>query len=329
MAKMGVWSVATVSITGDEGESGTAVLVVDEDEGELVANDLWTSMGEGEAVATSLKQLFGEVGRPRKIVVKSGTLAKSMRAAGVREEIAVGATPRLDALMEELENDASALAMPGSLEGEGATADVVRAFFEAAEVLRMVAPWRVLEPGTGFAVEALALEIGEGAAFVVRDEDGASEGGDEDGEAASGLPGGWMMLDSAEDLEALGEAAEAGRSPDASVMAFAYERAEALGPTFEAFAREHDLAIPAEGWVPTLSRSKRGVGQVAVSGAEYELATAICTAIANITATLVDAEEGAEEEVLLAQITTASGMEVLVEGPMIDEDDEEDGGTPA
>ncbi|UJR86323.1 hypothetical protein [Sandaracinus amylolyticus] len=334
MARMGVWSVGTVAITGDEGESGTAVLVVDEDEGGLVANDLWASMGEGEAVATSLKQLFGEIGRPRKLVVKTGTLAKAVRAAGVREEITVGATPKLDALMEELEKDAAALAnMPGPLDGEGTTSDHLRAFFASAQVMRHVAPWGFFPPATSFSVEAAALGIEEGGVFVLSSDDDEDDeledepvGIENDDLRPGEAPGGWMFVESPEDFEALSEAMTEGSAPrdKASVIALAYERAEDLGPAFEAFAREHELDLPADGWIPVLSRSKRGVGTVAVSASDYELATAICTAIANITVALAEDDEE-EVDGVRAELVTASGMQIFVEGPMADDDEEDQG----
>src|SRR5690606_3013571 len=172
MARQGVWSVGTVEITGDAGERGVAVLVVDEEEGGLIANDLWPETTEGEAMQSSLTQLFGELGRPRKIVVKTGALAKALRASGMREEIAVGATPQLDATMEALERDVAELAnLPGPLDGEGATSAHVNAFYVAADAMRQVAPWGFLPPSTGFAVEAPALGIEEGGAFVLSNED--------------------------------------------------------------------------------------------------------------------------------------------------------------
>lgn len=339
MARQGVWSVGTVAITGDEGEEGVAVLVVDEREGGLIANDLWSEMDEAEAVRTSLSQLFGELGRPRKIVVKTGALAKALRLAGIREDVAVGATPQLDAVLEALERDVAELAnMPGPLDGEGATSAHLDAFYVAAEAMRQVAPWAVLPPAAGFAVEASGLGMEEAAAFLVSGVDEPDDEGEQDleGEGERDLegdeltPGGWMFVESPEDFEAMFEtvsetmpesAAEGARAA-ASAMTLAYERVEELGPSFQAFVREHGLAVPADGWVPLLTRTERGVGIVPPRGTDYELATAICTAIANITVELAESED--EDEGICAQVVTQSGLEILIEGPMADEDDDGD-----
>lgn len=339
MARQGVWSVGTVAITGDEGEAGVAVLVVDEQEGGLIANDLWSELDEAEAVRTSLTQLFEELGRPRKIVVKAGALAKALRAAGVREDITVGAAPQLDAVLEALERDIAELAnLPGPLDGEGATSAHLNALYVAADVLRQVAPWSFFPPATGFSVEAAALDIEEGGAFLVSGGDGLEDDEDledalDEDEDAEGYgdeaelgPGGWIFVESPEQFDAMAEALSEPTRDDARAVASAitlsYERAEELGPAFEAFAREHSLEVPADGWVPMLTRTERGVGLVPLRGSDYELATAICTAIANITVALAESED--EDEGICAQVVTQSGLEILIEGPMADEDDEGD-----
>lgn len=324
MARMGVWSVGTVAITGDEGEEGVAVLVVDEDEGGLIANDLWTESDEGAAAYTSLAQLFGQVGRPRKVVVKTGALAKALRAQGMREDLAVGATPQLDAVMESLERDMGELAnMPGPLDGEGATSAHVNAFYVAAEAMRLVAPWGFFPPATGFSVEAPALGIEQGGAFVVTGEGELDEGELDEGEDDE-LPGGWMFVESPEDFDAMSDAVLGGGEHDqASAIALSYERVEELGPSFTAFVREHGLEVPAEGWVPILMRTKRGIGLVPISGSDYELATAICTAIANITVAIAE-DEDEEPEGIRAEVVTQSGLEIAIEGPMEDEDEDDE-----
>ncbi|MDQ3030844.1 MAG: hypothetical protein M3Y87_00345 [Myxococcota bacterium] len=313
MAKAGVWSFGWVEAEGAAGAELCAVLV--DEENELIETSAFAKDDQKSGIAALLEGARAQIGRPRKIVVLDGAVAKALRAAGVREEIVVGRSPVLEEALRTLAETIEAGPMGELLGGEGVEVEHVRAFFEAAARLWEAEPWWLFEPGAAFGVRSEGLGVEEGGVFLMGGDADADEGARENGEESGG---GWMFVFAEEDLAALGALVEPGGGDGANVIAMRFERAEEMGAKLDAFLGEHGLSIADGDAVPTLTRSVRGSGMVPPSAKDYELATALCSALTELAAR--EQEEGWLE----AEVVTASGARVLVEGPLDEEDDEDD-----
>lgn len=311
MARAGVWGFGWVELESG-GATQVCAVVVDE-ESELLETRVFDGADRTAEIAGLIAAVAAEIGRPRKIMVLDGAVAKALRAAGVREEIVVGRSVALEEALRVVSETVEEGPMPDFLGGDGVEVEHVRAFFTAAALLWEMEPWWLFEPGTAFGVTAAAFGVEGGGVFLMRAEDDEAaeeERGEEPG-------GGWMFVFSEDDLAGLGTLADGGARDQANVLAMQFDRAEAMGPELDAFLAEHDLPIAGREAVPSLSRSVRGEGMVAPSAKDYELATALCVALAKTA-------EDPTGQVLEIEVRTASGAWVLLEGPLDEDEDGED-----
>lgn len=328
MARAGVWKIGWVELETDE-EAALAVLVIDE-EREMMESRAIAKSDVAGGLRALISEIAEEVGRPRKISAQTGEIARALRAAGVREEIVVARSEIVEEMLEMLTASFES-GEPHFFGGDGVTEEHVRAFFEAAARLVEAWPWGTFEALDSFGVSAEALGAVESEVALMGFEDLEADEQDDEEEAVSV---GWLLTYSMEDFEALletmtSESADASARIDA--LSVSFEEAEELPFDVDALVRELGLRLADRSSVPMITRSRRGEGRVAPSAKDYELATAICEALAELTQIFM--EEEPEEGWAGVEIETASGAKVIVEGPLGgdededgEEDDEDEGG---
>lgn len=274
MARSGTWAFGV----GPRAEGGFVALLADEDAVAVVSLVEHAEEPTAVQMAEQLRAAFVERGRPRKIVVPTGPMAKALRGAGIRESIVVARSRRLSEAL-------------GAVAG-GAPDERGIAEFEAA-----IARWietRPLEREPRFLVEARGLGIENGIARVVE---------------VDGQPG-WMLHFSPADARIVVESHRAGRNEgfDADTMAvFAEPLGEDASEEDRAASIAAKLVSPELGALrATLVRNRREGAKVPRTE-DYDLATAITRAMTEVA--------GGEVRRVTIRIETG---EVIVSGPYAD-----------
>lgn len=168
---------------------GTQVLFPD-DSDDLVADGLRAAMA---------RPTMGPPREPRRIRVADPAFAARLREqVGGDIEIFVGATPELDAVLDDLRRHLAGVSeRPGYLGGTGVAPEVVASFFGAAAGLFRQAPWQwPVDDAQVLAVDIPALGVREGYLSVM---------------GHLGQSRGYLFFESHEDFEAFGGLA-AGKS---------------------------------------------------------------------------------------------------------------------
>jgi hypothetical protein len=289
----GVWAFGLVEMVSAKNE--LCAILVDE-ESEMLEVRVFPIARRDAEIAVLVSSMREQIGEPRTFVVPNRGAADALRRAGIREEIEIAQSLALEdairTLDETLRNGSS---MDSEDEDPQKGEDEIEltnlcSFYEAAERFLSCAPWSRFPPGATFEVRAPALEIERGGVFLM----GA------DVESA-----GWVFAFSEEDVDGMPFLDGATDEPS-SAMAMYMQPLDMLGAGIERLVKEARGIVTKDKLVPVLARSVRGPGLVRPSASDYELATALCSALTRLS-------ENASGKV---QVETAKGAAVCVEGPI-------------
>jgi hypothetical protein len=273
---------------------------------------------------------ISEFGRPRKLIAADGSIAKVIRGGRFQLDLVVGEAPGLTAALAGLDEAVMSEEL-GWLGGDGVDAAVVHEFAETASELLESMPWDQWDEDQVFSVAVPTRGIEEGGLFVLNTPDGdEDEDLEESGERAEPGPGGWMMVFSPEDLDAMMGSLTGQAASPANALSLHFRAVAELSERLAEEARDLGIVSDKTRWVATLHRSSRDGGAVAPSASDYQIATALCAALVE-TSTEEAAAALEEHGFVSLEIELAGGGELFFEGPGGDDDgdeggDREDGG---
>ena len=242
--------------------------------------------------------------RPSRIRVPDASLAEELRESAARDlDIVVAPVPELDAAFADL-SATMGEDMNSYLEGGAIAPAVVATFFQAAEILYRIAPWRQVAEFQVVHADIPRLAVKDACLSII---------------GGGGESYGLLLFRSIEDYRSFTNAVSAPRQPRPngrqSLLSVSFDRKKDIPPPMLREIEKHRWPVAGTKAYPAVISVDANMNRLRLSERDYRIATAVTLAFVSFLARHGDVFEGNDPEPICESFTGDDNITVTLTAP--------------